>query len=107
MQQLTPDALQSWMADGSRDQPALLDVREPWEHERCLIGGSVPLPMSQVVDRADELDPSRQWVVICHHGMRSMQVGMYLERLGFPNVFNLQGGIDAWAREVEPGMARY
>jgi rhodanese-related sulfurtransferase len=39
--------------------------------------------------------------------MRSMQVGMYLERLGFANVFNLQGGIDAWAREVEPGMARY
>jgi rhodanese-related sulfurtransferase len=107
MQQLPPAALQSWMADRSRDQPALLDVREPWEHELCLIAGSVPLPMSQVVDRAGELDPAREWVVICHHGMRSMQVGMYLERHGFPSVFNLQGGIDAWARELEPGMARY
>jgi rhodanese-related sulfurtransferase len=46
-------------------------------------------------------------VVVCHHGMRSYQVAMYLERAGFPRVYNLQGGIDAWAREIDPAMPRY
>ena len=107
MQSVGPQELDQWRRDVSRPAPALLDVRDPWEHERCLIEGSVALPMSQVVAKLDELDRDRDWVVICHHGMRSMQVAMYMERSGFPRVFNLQGGVDAWARMVDPAMSRY
>lgn len=107
MRQLAPAELDAWMKDGGRPAPALLDVREAWEQDRALIAGSVALPMSQIVERMSELDADRDWVVICHHGMRSYQVAMYLERSGFPRVYNLQGGIDAWAREIDPGMPRY
>jgi len=107
MQQLTPAELASWLNDPSREPPVLLDVREAWEHERVIIDGSVPLPMSQIVARLSELEPNRDCVTICHHGMRSMQVAMFLERSGFPRVYNLQGGIDAWAREVDPRLPRY
>lgn len=107
MQQLAPAELDSWLNDAGRPAPALLDVREAWEQDRALIAGSVTLPMSQIVERMSELDADRDWVVVCHHGMRSYQVAMYLERAGFPRVYNLQGGIDAWAREIDPAMPRY
>ncbi len=54
-----------------------------------------------------ELDPERPTVLICHHGMRSYQVGVFLERAGFDEVFNLTGGVAGWADEVDPHMARY
>ena len=46
-------------------------------------------------------------MVICHHGIRSRQVAFYLEHLGFTRIVNLSGGVDAWAREVDPEMAVY
>jgi len=54
-----------------------------------------------------ELDEERPTVVICHHGMRSYQVGAFLERQGFADIYNLEGGVAAWADAVEPAMARY
>ena len=57
--------------------------------------------------RLHELDPTRTTVVVCHHGVRSFQVALWLERNGFTDVANLSGGIDAWARQIEPGMAVY
>lgn len=107
MQQITPAELASWLNDTSREPPMLLDVREGWEHERVHIEGSILMPMSQIVARLGELDPGRDCVTLCHHGMRSMQVAMFLERSGFSRVLNLQGGIDAWAREVDPRLPRY
>ncbi|MEI7967346.1 MAG: rhodanese-like domain-containing protein [Betaproteobacteria bacterium] len=85
----------------------LLDVRETWEHALCSISGSVLMPMSRIGDHLNELDPERDWVVICHHGVRSLQVGFYLERAGFQSIANLRGGIDAWAIDVDPEMPRY
>ncbi len=93
--------------DTSGSDVLLLDVREPWEYELCHIEGSKLIPMGQIQDALDDLDADREIVVICHHGRRSEQVAEFLERSGFSNVANLAGGLEAWAQEVDPGMARY
>jgi len=107
MKQITPPQLAEWLQDGSRPAPFLLDVREPSEFAYCAIPGSVPMPMATVPARMQELPDDVEIVVICHHGGRSMQVAMFLERKGFGSVLNLMGGVDAWAGEVDPNMRRY
>jgi len=107
MKQITPAQLAAWMADASRPRPVLLDVREAWEHERARIEGSQLVPMGQIPARFAELDPRREIVAICHHGARSMQVAMFLEKNGFANVHNLSGGMDAWSISVDPSVPRY
>lgn len=87
--------------------PDLLDVRETWEYEICHIDDSINISMSEVPTRISEINPEQDIVVICHHGVRSMQVASYLEAQGYTNVSNLAGGIDAWARTVEPVMTQY
>jgi rhodanese-related sulfurtransferase len=107
MQQLTPQQLAEWLADPARDKPVLLDVREPWEFQICNIGGSLHIPMNTVPDGKDQLDREAATVVICHHGGRSAQVGVFLEGAGFRKVFNLAGGVDGWARQVDRTMPQY
>ncbi|MDP1952553.1 MAG: rhodanese-like domain-containing protein [Betaproteobacteria bacterium] len=107
MTQITPQSLQQWLADESRKPPVLLDVREPWEYQTCHIDGSVLAPMNTIPARAQELDRDTDTVVICHHGARSYQVCVFLERNGFSNLYNLQGGVNAWADQVETTMPRY
>ena len=107
MTQITPQFLQLWLADTGRKPPVLLDVREPWEYQTCRIAGSTLAPMNTIAARARELDPDSETVVICHHGVRSLQVALFLERNGFSNLYNLQGGVNAWASQVEPAMPRY
>ena len=87
--------------------PLLLDVREGWEFERCNIPGSKLIPMGQIPNSLALLDPAQEIAVICHHGVRSLRVVMFLKQNGFQQVFNLQGGMDAWARQVDPGMPTY
>jgi rhodanese-related sulfurtransferase len=87
--------------------PLLLDVREPWEIETAAVAGAVCIPMGQVQARLGELDKDRPILVMCHHGRRSAQVGMLLERSGFREVINLAGGIEAWSDQVDPGIPRY
>ena len=74
MQHFSPSQLQQYLAD-TDEAPLLLDVREPWEFERCHIEGSVLVPMRELAARLPELDPQRETVVICHHGVRSRHVG--------------------------------
>lgn len=93
--------------DQAPGQLVLLDVREPAEYAVCHIDNSVHIPMGEITRRIDELDESQEIVVLCHHGMRSMQVAMYLASNGFTRVDNLEGGIDAWATEIDTSMARY
>lgn len=107
MTQITPQLLQQWLADRGRNPPVLLDVREPWEYQACRIEGSTLAPMNTIPARAQELDPDTETVVICHHGARSFQVALFLERNGFSKLYNLQGGVNAWADQVEPTMPRY
>lgn len=107
MQQLRASQLAEWLADDSRPAPLLLDVREPWEFELCHIAGSQHMPMHLVPVRCSELETERDIVAICHHGARSFQVAMFLENRGFGSVYNLTGGVEAWAVEVDPTMRRY
>lgn len=104
MKALTPEQLQRRRQAA---EPLLLDVREPWEFELARIQGSRHLPMHEIPQRHAELDPNAEIVVICHHGMRSAQVTQYLDHLGFQNVYNLSGGIDAWSREIDPEVPLY
>jgi rhodanese-related sulfurtransferase len=107
MQQITPQALKAWLDDPARTPPVLLDVREPWEVETCALDGARHVPMNAIPARASELDAAVPTVVVCHHGGRSMQVAFFLERQGFAQVFNLAGGVDAWAKTVDPSMPQY
>lgn len=106
MKQIAPAELAAWLDDAGRDRPVLLDVREPWEFQTCSIAGSTLIPMGEVPARASEVDPQREVVVICHHGGRSMQVAMFLKRNGY-KVHNLAGGVDSWAKTVDPSMPVY
>jgi rhodanese-related sulfurtransferase len=107
MTNIGPQELAAWLADPARARPVLLDVRETWEHETCKLEGSRLVPMREVSTRLGELDAQAETVVICHHGGRSAQVAQFLERQGFPRVFNLAGGVDAWARSVDRAMPVY
>ncbi|MCG6890208.1 MAG: sulfurtransferase [Gammaproteobacteria bacterium] len=88
-------------------KPMLLDVREPWEFDICHIAGSSNLPMGQIPQRIDELPQSAEIVVICHHGVRSRQVIGFLQGQINASLINLDGGVDAWAREVDRDMPLY
>ena len=107
MNQLRAPALAAWLADDSRSKPLLLDVREGWEFELCRLDGAQLMPMQTIPARCHELDPNQTIVVICHHGMRSQQVGRFLESQDFTDIHNLVGGVAAWAEEVDPQMPRY
>lgn len=107
MQQLTVHQLADWLGDSQRPSPVVLDVREPWEYELCHLPDSRLVSMGTIPSRLQELDPDAETVVICHHGVRSMQVTMYLEHAGFSAVHNLTGGIDAWSQEIDPALPRY
>ncbi|MBI1991847.1 MAG: molybdopterin-synthase adenylyltransferase MoeB [Candidatus Omnitrophica bacterium] len=85
----------------------LLDVREPHEYEIVRIEGSTLIPLSELHLRANELDTADTIVTYCHHGQRSLQAIQTLEHFGFKKLKHLRGGIDAWACEVDPEMARY
>ena len=84
----------------------LLDVREAWELELCMLPGVRHIPMSLIPLRMSEL-PDGPIVVICHHGVRSVHVARFLLAAGFEQVSSLAGGMDAWATEVDPKMSRY
>ncbi len=89
-------------------QVRLIDVREPWEFATARIEGSVPIPMGDIPARAhQELDPEQRLVVVCHHGVRSMNVTVWLRNQGFEQAQSMRGGIEAWATEVDPAVGRY
>jgi rhodanese-related sulfurtransferase len=86
----------------------LLDVREPWEFATAQIAGSKSMPMGEIPSRAfQELDPEAHIVTVCHAGVRSLNVAMWMRNQGFEKVQSLAGGIDAWSREIDPTVPRY
>ncbi|MGB8889934.1 MAG: rhodanese-like domain-containing protein [Candidatus Korobacteraceae bacterium] len=86
----------------------VLDVREPWEFETAKIASSRHIPMGDIPARFNqELDPEDHIVVVCHHGVRSMNVTAWLRQQGFEKVQSLRGGIDRWAREIDPKVPIY
>ena len=105
MQEITPQELKARL-DGN-DRPVLVDVRDDWETKLCRLPNAVHIPMEEFELRTEELNQADDIVVYCHHGVRSAAVADYLRQLGFTRVRNLSGGLDAWARTVEPTMRRY
>ena len=86
----------------------LVDVREDWETALAPVPSEiVHIPMGQISDRLGELDPSRETVVICRSGGRSLEVARFLSSQGFASVYNLSGGILAWSRDIDPGIPQY
>jgi len=106
MRHLTPRKLKHYL-DSTTEPPLLLDVRQPWEYQICHIADSQLLPMSQLPQQLEQLNPQQETVLICHHGVRSRQAAYFLENNGFTNVVNLMGGIAAWAEEVDADMPTY
>lgn len=105
MNHILPAELKARLAAGGNLQ--MLDVREAWEFETARIEGSKLMPMGEVRARLSEIDRTTDTVVICHHGGRSAQVASFLEREGFSRIHNLTGGVDAWARSIDPSMPTY
>lgn len=102
---ITPIALKASIEGGTR--PLLLDVREPYEHRICRLEGSKLIPLGQLSERMRELDRNRDIVAYCHHGNRSAVAVQLLKRAGYERVRNLEGGIEAWATQVDPETTRY
>jgi rhodanese-related sulfurtransferase len=104
IREITPTELQQLLA--GENPPALIDVREEGEAAICSIDGSTLIPMNTLPQRLQELARDRPVVLYCHGGMRSMMAGQWLSQQGF-EALSLAGGIDRWAIEIEPEMARY
>lgn len=85
----------------------ILDVREYYEWDICHIQGASNIPMNLIDECIDEVSKTIPTVVVCHHGVRSMNVIHYLKTKGYSNLINLEGGIHAWATEVDTDMAKY
>jgi len=105
VQIVSPRVLEQVLNSGPA--PRLVDVRDPWEFDLCRIAGSENIPMAELMGRLDALGKEDPIVVICHHGARSQQVAAYLDSLGYSNIMNLEGGVDAWSRVVDPEMPKY
>jgi rhodanese-related sulfurtransferase len=114
--QVSPGQFSSWRASvaataSKPSRPVLLDVREPWEVQTACVSEDgfklLTIPMRDIPARLAELDPDQPVACLCHHGIRSQQVANFLVQSGFDEVVNLQGGIDAWSREIDPSVPRY
>jgi adenylyltransferase/sulfurtransferase len=105
MDGITPEELRARLDRNER--PLLLDVRQDWETRLCRLENAVHIPIEEIEVRTDELSPEDEIVVYCHQGVRSAAVAEYLRSLGFKQVKNLVGGLDHWARTVDPSMRRY
>ena len=101
MEQITAVELSEWLKDAGRPDPLLLDVREPDEFAAYRIEGSTLMTMRTIPARMHELDRRAEVVMICRSGARSHHAGLFLKQNGFERVYNLAGGVIAWARDVE------
>jgi rhodanese-related sulfurtransferase len=104
--EINPEEVKTKLDRG--DSFILLDVREPWEFEAASISNTKHMPMGDVPSRAhQELDPDEHIVVICHHGVRSLNVTGWLRQQGFEKAQSMRGGIDAWSREIDNKVPMY
>ena len=105
MQQMTVTELANRMKNGTA--PIVIDVREPDEYAFVHLDGAILKPLGGIYRWARELDKEQAYVMQCHTGARSFQAAYVLERMGFKQVANLAGGIDAWSAQIDPAMPRY
>ncbi|NUM81687.1 hypothetical protein HUU42_12860 [bacterium] len=105
MKQLSPEELKQWMDSGKEFQ--LLDVREQWEYDLCKIGNATLSPLGTLQVKPPELDKEKPVIVYCHHGRRSAMGCTILSTLGFKNLYNLTGGIDAYSDQIDSTIEKY
>ncbi len=92
----------------SKDVPPLvLDVREAEELKICTLPTFLHIPLGNLIKKWEEIPQDRVIVAVCHHGRRSLQAVIFLKSYGFEKVLNLQGGIQAWADQIDPLMVQY
>jgi rhodanese-related sulfurtransferase len=103
--QIDPAGLKAKMDAG--ESFCLLDVREPWEVALAAIPGSLAIPMQEIPSRLKELDANSEIIVMCKAGSRSQRAAQFLAAQGYGKVSNLQGGIDAWSRDIDPDVPEY
>ena len=90
-----------------RNGALLLDIREPYEVALCALANSQHIPMRQIPENLGIIPKERLILVLCHAGARSLRVTQVLRANGYPQVSNVAGGIDAWAKQIDPSLARY
>jgi rhodanese-related sulfurtransferase len=104
--EITPEEVKGKLDAG--ESFTLLDVRELWEFEAARMDSAKLMPMGDVPSRAhQELDPDDDIVVVCHHGVRSMNVTVWLRQQGFERAQSMRGGIDAWSKRVDAKVPMY
>jgi rhodanese-related sulfurtransferase len=104
--EITPAEVKAKLDSGSAI--LMIDVREPEERQICRIEGSELIPMRSIPLHLSELESeSKEIVVFCHHGVRSLSVVDWLRRQGVENCRSMAGGIDLWSRQIDPAVPRY
>lgn len=102
--QMMPEELKNRLDKG--EPIIILDVREPFEYQIANLGGTL-IPLGELGQRFNELDPEKEMVVLCHHGVRSAHAVAFLRHQGFAKAKNLSGGIERWSLTVDPSVLRY
>ena len=106
--EITPEAARRKLAEDSKT--VLLDVREPQEFALARIERSLLVPMQSVpaeLQKLEALADDGDLLVLCHHGVRSLQVAAWLQARGIENAVSITGGIDRWSTEIDPQIPRY
>jgi rhodanese-related sulfurtransferase len=103
--EIAPEELKSLLDRGS--DVVVLDVREQWELDTASMAHHEHIPMNEIPARYNQLDQEKHMVVVCHHGVRSYNVTAWLRRQGYEKVQSLAGGIDRWARQIDPTVPVY
>jgi rhodanese-related sulfurtransferase len=107
MLEIDPQEAQRRLNAGSA---VLIDVREPEEYAAARIDGARLVPMQEIpaeVQKLETLADERELLLLCHHGVRSLQAAQWLREHGLENCFSVTGGIDRWSREIDPQIPRY
>ena len=104
IQDLNPKEFKDYLVD---NEVTLVDVREQWEFDICQINGAILMPMGEIAMTYVNLNKDSKIALYCHSGIRSMHVADFLLSKGFQSLANLQGGIDAWAQEIDTTLERY
>ena len=105
MQEKTPQQINEMIKTNSTLK--VIDVREQWEFEKCHIINSTHIPMGKIPDSIDYFIDTNEYVIVCHHGIRSRTVALYLEQKGVKKLYNLSGGLEQWSDDVDPSLEKY
>jgi len=103
--EITPTELKRKLDAG--EKLLLIDVREPWEYQTCRIEGARLIPMRTIPANLQSLDVEEPVICYCHHGMRSLDVAVWLQKQGVESARSLTGGIEKWSAEIDPKVPRY